>query len=371
MAIKVWDGFDHYNNVNDLAARSGFLQIDPDTAFGFAFPTGRNGQQRCLAMGGTTSQENIISFVYAQRVASAFTGFAFFMPTGVGPLTFEFWDSVTLTCQISFMFRADNQTITVFRGNAGIATTKIGGDGGPIGTILGITNNNAFSQSSWNFLEFWPVIDNTTGSVKAYINNVEVIWVSGPITGVDTQVSANAWWDVMHIQTGIILVETLLMDDLYYGDTTTGAGTHPGNVPLGDCHTETLFALGNNTVQWTPLTSTNYVEVQEHSMDSDTSYNFSNTVGQEDLLNFDAMSSSANTIYGIQLTGAYRKDDAGGRQIKQALKSGATEVYGASNALGELNYVYFTDQWILNPDTGSNWTTVGVNGLSAGYNVSV
>lgn len=119
------------------------------------------------------------------------------------------------------------------------------------------------------------------------------------------------------------------------------------------------------------LTITNAGNVSEVAMDSDDTYNSSSTLNDEDLLVFGVLPGDINLVLGVQLTGAYRKDDAGTRVVKQALKSSTTEVYGADHYLSTETYVYFTDLFVLDPNTDTSWTTTGVNSLVAGYNVAV
>jgi hypothetical protein len=137
-------------------------------------------------------------------------------------------------------------------------------------------------------------------------------------------------------------------------------------VPLGDVRCLTLFPVGNNSIQWTPLANTNWQEVSETAMDGDTSYNFSDTAGQQDLFNFQALSGVINQIVAVQIKGAYRKSDAGQRTAAQQLVSGATQVAGATTYFG-LSYQYVTDLFPNDPNTGVGWTLSAVNALTAGY----
>jgi hypothetical protein len=375
MALKVWDGLDHYKDKDDWLARSGFLQYaQPITnASPIAFVTGRNGQGKAMNI----SQGNTPTYaVFQDRNKSAFVGFACLFDQNTGA-TFAFDDTIgngvvysaangTLTfstnTQINVYFNPVNYSILVSRGPLQFLSSG----NYYTGNLLYASGNNAWVSDVWNFIEIWVDVDPSAGFVKVWLNNVQKV----NLTGANTQVTANAWWDRLSIlPVGDAGSPDLTIDDFYYGDTTTGPGTFPGNAPIGDCHVNTLFAVGNDSVQWTPLALTNWQEVCELAMDSDTTYNFSSTVGQEDLLNFNALPVSTTLVFGVQVTGAYRKDDSGSRFIKQALKSNVTEQYGVNYSLSEVNYVYFTDQWILDPDTSANWTVTGVNSLAAGYNV--
>lgn len=356
--IQVFDGFDHYNDATDLTSRRGFLQYQqgaglPPTV---SFITGRNGFGKAMQLQG---QFTDTSCVFGQRVSSAFVGFAMNLQYASDGVRFQFIDSLTGDVNVEVFFNYLNYAVQVYRGSSTSG-----------GVLLGASANNQWSGNTWNFIEIWPVIaSGTGGSVEVRVNSETVL----SLTGVDTNFTgANAWWDVMAIQgdqPGSSGGFEAWFDDLYYGDTTVGPGLHACDVPIGDARVATVFPVGNNSVQWTPLANANWQEVSEVVMDSDTSYNYTTTAGDEDLLNFGSMENTIVTIYGVQVTGAYRKDDGGARVIKQGVKSGSTETYGANWSLPDTLYSYFTDQWVLDPNTGLNWTISGVNALSAGYNL--
>lgn len=356
MALKVWDGFDHYLNGTDLKSRlNNFVQYQqPATnATPIAFVTGRNGFGKALQL----QQGNTYTYaVFGQRVSSAFVGFGCqFANVGTGA-DFQFLDTVTGIVNVTVYFNPLNYAIQVYRGDRNSG-----------GVLLFAGPNNQWADNVWSFIEIWPVINGSTGSVTVHVNGVNACTV----TGVNTNFAgANAWWDSFGIRCNNINGNpTINIDDLYYCDTTTGAGLTPCNTFLGDCRVQTLFATGNDAVQWTPLAGSNWQEIAETAMDADTSYNYSSTPGQQDTLDFGALAGTITTIFGIQLTYAARKDDAGARSVKSIVKIAGTSYAGATYSLPDTNYAYFTDQWILNPDTGLNWVISGVNGAAYGYNM--
>lgn len=353
MAIYVWDGFDHYNNTSDFRARVGALNWGGSGNISFQTP-GRNGLGKALVIPSTNIAT--VRAVLQQRLANQFMGAAINCVTGCG-VTLSFLDTTASnTVQCSVYFNVTNHSVQIWRGSPGT------------GTLLAQTGNNVWANNVYNFIECWPIIDSTSGRVRVYLNSVLLLDTGAG--GVNTKQSANAWWDACQMDQsngGTLL--SIVVDDFYSGDTTTGAGAHPCNTPLGDCGTITLFATGNSSVTWTPLSGTNYQMIDEVAMDSDTSYNSTSTPGNEDLFTFGALSGSIVLIYGVQITGAYRKDDVGARSMKQALKSNVTEVYGSVFSLPDTSYSYITDQFILDPDTGLNWTVSGVNNVLAGYNL--
>jgi len=131
---------------------------------------------------------------------------------------------------------------------------------------------------------------------------------------------------------------------------------------------DTTFPVSNGAVQWTPLANSNWQEVSEIAMDSDTSYNFSSTPGQTDLFNMGALRAATSVVLGVQVTGAYRKDDATARQVAQQIKSGATQSAGTTNSIPS-GYAYYTDLFVLDPNTAASWTVTAAGSAEIGYNL--
>lgn len=135
---------------------------------------------------------------------------------------------------------------------------------------------------------------------------------------------------------------------------------------LGDVSVDTVFPTANVSVAWTPLANTNWQEVSEVVFDGDTSYNYTSGVGDVDLFAIGPVRTNIATVLAVQITGAYRKDDATSHIIEQQLKSGATQVDGDGNSVPS-GYVFFTDSWIQDPNTGLQWLAADVNALNIGY----
>jgi len=336
MAAGAWDGFDHYGSSTDLVMRMNNaiqwtgVSGGPTTQGG-----GRNGNGKAWA--------GNLGAVLPNRVADQFIGISTLV--GLSDIFFFFFDSVTNTVQVAVIFFARNYSIQIYRGN-------------PFGlfTLLYASANNVFSANSAHFIEIEPKIDALSGFVKIKIDGEQVV----NITGQNTQQSANAWWDVATMS------GATLWDDFYWADTTTGVN----NSFLGDLRSYTLWPTANSAVQFTPLANANWQEVSEVAFDGDVTYNFDSTVGHEDLFTMGQLPATLSGIVGLQLTGAYRKDDAGGRSMKNALKSSGTKVYGTTYALPDTSYAYFTDQWILDPNGSIAWTRTSLNAITAGYNLA-
>lgn len=355
MALKVWDGFDHYSATADFKQRSGFLQwqLPAVNAPVLSFVTGRNLFGKALQVSG--GQFSGFWAVFGDRNAEAIVGFAMLFGSTVAAAgcRFQFWDTVADQIQATVWFNEDNYAVQVYRGDTS-------------GTLLYASPNNVWAGHVWNFVEIRVKIHDSAGEVQARVNGVTV----ATITGVDTKATSNTWWDKLLLRPspdGISNAPIIQLDDLYYCDTTMGAGTFPANTFLGDAKVVTLFATGNDSVQWTPLSGTNYQMIDEQAMDGDATYNYETTAGDQDTFVFEPLESVITVIYGVQVTYAARKDDAGMRVTKSVAKVGGTSYFGADKSLPDQVYTYFTDLWILNPNTAANWTITGVNAATYGY----
>jgi hypothetical protein len=157
-----------------------------------------------------------------------------------------------------------------------------------------------------------------------------------------------------------------LIDDFYICDVT---GSSPFNGFLGPVRVYTRFPSSAASTQFTPLTSTNVSQIKETSMDSDTSYNFSSTVGQSDLFNADSIPSGAPPL-ACKVTAAARQDSSGSRSLQTLLKTSSTTSGGAGVALSQ-TYAYQSDIYTQDPDAGPGaWTNSSVNASQIGYSLT-
>jgi len=347
MALIVYDGFDHYNNGSDFTQRTGTLQWAYQSYPNFVSP-GRNGYGKLLNVGGTT--------VYGTlnvQLPTITLGVAVNFTNGTGNVYFYLNDVVSGASQLTLVFSPLTNLINIYRGNS------FGG------SVLLATGLNAIVANGWNFIEFHSTISATAGTLALRVNGQAIPSVPDQ-TGINTfnsnASSATVSAIVMQGDGG----HTTYVDDLYICDGTTGPGSYPNNLFVGDSRCSTLFPDGNSSVTWTPLTGANWQEVSETAMDSDTSYNRTNTAGAQDSFNFNTLASDINQVIGIQVTVALRKEDAGARTVAPVLVIGGTTYQGTAVSV-DTTYLYITSLWPINPHTSASWTAADVNGLQAGY----
>lgn len=100
-----------------------------------------------------------------------------------------------------------------------------------------------------------------------------------------------------------------------------------------------------------------------------TAYNYSTTVGDQDLFNMGPMDPTLTTVFGVAVKTAVLKTDAGAKSAAVAVKSGATTNLGPSTALN-LALRVLEEMHQTNPDTGIAWTPAEVNSMQVGYEVT-
>jgi hypothetical protein len=343
MALKVIEGWDHYSNpATDMLQRQGLLQWTAQPSASLV--TGRNGYGRALQCGSSTYGS--LNGVLGANFATLYAGFALVLSTN-NNVTFSFGDAVAGSAQV------------VFTLNAATGVISAGSGGSPLAT----SGTNAFSPYVYNYFEFGATINATTGMVACRVNGVSVL----SATGIDTQYTANAYTnEIIFADTVSGIGPNFTIDDLYVCDSTTGPGTYPCNGFLGDVSVDTVYPSANNAVAWTPLASANWQEVSEVAMDSDSSYNYSATAGQVDTFAIGALRAATNLVYGVQVTGAYRKDDASSRTIQQRVLSASTVGAGTAASI-PTGYVYISDMFAVDPNTSASWAVASVNALKVGY----
>jgi hypothetical protein len=236
----------------------------------------------------------------------------------------------------------------VYRG-----TTKLGE------TTLVVPTN------TFTYIEWYVKHDQTSGEMRVAVNGV----LDLTLTSQDTTNTANAFASIMRIgnhgtNSGFNMGNQDF-DDLYICD---GAGaTH--TTLLGDCRVDALLPNGDGSNSaWTVSTGTTHSTlVDDAAPNDDTDYLSTATASAREshaVTNLPSMATPL--IYGLQHCLSMKKDDAGTRQVKSLLKSGATTQAGATTHTLSTSYVYYRELWTLDPATGAAWDVAAVNALEAG-----
>jgi len=221
------------------------------------------------------------------------------------------------------------------------------------------TSTVALGFDTAYYLEWLLTIHGSTGVSTVRIDGVPVVSVSGA----NTQMTGNALANRLRLGnlTAVVSLGDLDIDDVYVCTNQTTF--------LGDCRVDYLAPTGDGTYQdWTPSTGTaHYALVDELAPNGDTDYLANATPGARESHHFPSLPSIPNPqIRGVQHAFCARKDDAGTRQLRSLLVSGATTQVGSTVHTQALSYVSYQELYETDPQTGLAWTVPGVNALEAG-----
>lgn len=154
---------------------------------------------------------------------------------------------------------------------------------------------------------------------------------------------------------------------------TTGvkaAATYTSGVPA-TCPTVTTGQV--NWCIWGNCTgaAVSWPAVKHNPPPGDISYVFSNTVGDEDLLSFPALSTTPTKIYYGAVRAVVKRSDAGSRTIDFRMKSSSTSSSGSlAGQSPALSYTVMNSFFATDPNTGVDWTPSGWNAAYAGYKIA-
>lgn len=226
------------------------------------------------------------------------------------------------------------------------------------GTSLGISAAGVIAANTWYWLAIKTTINNTTGVVTIYVNNVSVL----ALTSQDTQNAGTAACD--NIQLGSVGAGLNTdWDNVVILDTT-------GSAPLNDIPTEewridTRSATGaGNSTQFTASTGSNWQNVDDATQDGDSTYNSSSTAGHIDL--FAIQDFDAGVVRAVQVNMVARRDDAGPRDIREKCRSASANYSGTTQTVTSayLNYRQIRE---TDPATAAAWTAANLNAAEFGY----
>ncbi len=242
------------------------------------------------------------------------------------------------------------------------------------GTVLG-TSTNSILTNAYYFMEMKVLINSSTGTAELRVNGVA--WI-GPLTSQNTQATGNASANVVSLSTSTNVntsAFTADYDDVVFwdGQTTDANGFSDIHDFIGDCGLVWLLPTGaGSTTQFTPLTGSNWSEVNEATPDGDTSYVEDSTVGQLDTYAMADLAGTAVTVKSLACVSYARKTDVGSRGMKTELRSASANASHATEISLGNSYIYNFQNWGQDPNNGSatNWTPTSVNAVEAGQTVS-
>lgn len=241
------------------------------------------------------------------------------------------------------------------------------------GAILAKTLPWAFVPGNWFYLEVKITPGLTGGSLEVRVNTVPVLSLTNIRISDGTPVLPATQHGITHFTWGYIPIAdttssnagNLWYSDDFYFLTMDGPNN---NDYLGNVRVKYMPVIGNaSPIEWdiggTSPAPTNWQSVLNINT-NDTTYVRTSTIGDLDLYDVDP-NLDTPYVYGIEVAGAYRQDDATQRFVRNVLESGSTRVEGAEYATNQ-SYVYFYDVFELNPDTGLPFTGAQANAVNIG-----
>lgn len=390
MALKYFDGFDHY-------APAGSLVDVLHTGIGNAF---RYVQAQAVAPGqpgrvpGTNSysvaimESSTAGYLQCDSVedfSTAIVGFGLKLGVGFGsdnnvqPLyitlgdntetvgSSDYWGSVPRG-QVTVTINTDG-SISIYTGSAPNAHQNT-----PVTpTTFALIGHipNVINPFVWNFIEIKCVLKNdTTGSISVRINSKTVL----SLTGVQTATSGNDWtnslsWGSIASSNSYIP----LIDDFYWCDSSTGPNpTYPNNDFLGELQVLTGYPIANGpTIEWTTGTTAvpNYENVNAVQNNEGATYNYTSTAGQTDDFTMTPLPSQVDAVIAVEVVGSYTRTGTDARELSHYIKSSGTIAGGGTYAQTQNTYQYFSDVFEVDPATGIAWTIASTDTLVVGYSL--
>lgn len=224
------------------------------------------------------------------------------------------------------------------------------------------------TQGAWHQFVAKVFISDTVGTIEVRMDGIATPIIN--LTGLDTRnggagnISRIAVGETINVANISPLATTTRIMDLAVWD-------NDGNSPsgwVGDVRVDDYTPSGDgSSTQWTPLSSTNYSQVDEAAADYDTTYVYTSTNAQIDLYAMNNMTHNPPNIYSVSPNAVAKKIDAGTAQLKLKMVNGATTSTGAAETLTMGTYIRYIMHFGANPDTATAWTVADVDAAEGGF----
>jgi hypothetical protein len=331
MALIFADGFNHYST-SELAAKWDTRSSASNNVINSG--TGQNGSNSWRQTSNNYLEKNFPlgqTFIFGAWLK--FTG-----TSASNTILFELLNGANSQFNIAY----NDRFITIRR----------------LSTIISVSNYK-FTNNEEHYIECKVTLHDINGSYEVRVNGGTIAAESG-INTTTSSLAANRFR--LGQQTAIL--GTVDWDDFYLLDSSGSML----NDFLGPIHIETLLpnGVGVNS-EWDVLTGpNNYQDVDESPPDGDTSYVFSNTVGEKDTYAFSNLSMTAGTIHAVRINHYARKTGIGTRTINTAVVSNSTNYQiGPANSIISV-YKFLSNNVEVDPNTSSAWSISGLNSAEFG-----
>jgi hypothetical protein len=331
---------------------------------GYSLCLQNNGNNGYLELDFGNQTTTLVAFGLKMVPGGSYPGQPFIVALGDTVYNAAGTNITTPVQQVSVLFGLDG-SVSAYRG--GPINAQAGGTY-PTDTLLAQAFN-VFNPNAWNFVEISTTTNGTTGALSVRVNSKAVSGLT--LTGINTQVTPNAYTNCVYwycpYGSGYYSPQ---IDDLLLMDGTTGSGPNAFNSFQGELEVRTFAPISNGgTVQWTPISGSNYQNVDGPINNQGTIYNSSTTTGNIDIFNMATLSGEIINVLAVQVTGSYERTGTDMHSIGQRIVSSGTVSAGGTYALVQGQYQYFSDEYPNDPATSTTWTLSGVNAILAGYSL--
>ena len=343
MAMQFCDGFEQYADLADFR-RSRWTTTSGGIT---GFSAGRHGGQRIDLHGANMDMHLNVVGDHAELIFGVAVN----------------WTGASMQAHDIFQtFYLDSEQFVLSVNTSGELIAQRGG------TQLDITSGLGLTNGGWYYIEARCVIDNTVGEYEVKVNGTTQL---GPATGQDTQQSPTAKISKVVLRNQGTADPSY--DDFYMLDATGLTN----NDFLGDIIVETVFPMADgNRNDMTRVGGglNNYEAVDDGSTpDDDTTYNHGNTVGDDELYDFDDLTGNGfqiDTVHAVGVCNHHRSANEGTRAVRALARSNVTEVEGESHGC---SVTYRLDQHVYetDPDGGGAWDEAAVNAAEFGITIEV
>lgn len=274
-------------------------------------------------------------------VDTMIAGVGFKVPSAVQAYILSFWDGGTLG--MNLRTQAGGSELQIYRGTT-LVETSVGAN---------------IQTNTWMYVEMKVKCNNSTGTYDVKVNGTTVLTA----TGVDTQAGSNAYHDTCRLRGSGV---TCFYDDFYVCDSSGS----DNNDFLGNVKVVAIFPDGDDTTNWTTSTpsANHYENVDETTVDDDTSYVEDDTTNTTDLYDYAALP-TLGTIMGLQINTDCRETDATSYDIKMPIESSGNQYDGSAETVGSVSWVTRRRIEGTNPDTSNAWTESEINAAKFGIKV--
>lgn len=350
------EGFDHYSSHLDLDdnrmwTSGGYTGLNVST-----FESGRAGG-KCLKGDGASLTKILPD---SPPFPSFLVGFALKHAPGSGKIltfgTSSFGDMCSL--------------YTNYQGQIGVVPSNVEIDSS--GDVIKSQFPNTLVRNAWYYIEIYVLFHVSNGRVIIRVDGETWVDESGVYT---SNGGGHSYAQYVALRSDPYSTYKYYWDDLYLiGDA------NPLTDFKGPMKVVTLYPTADTAQKdFTPSSGADNfslvddVLVAPATIDSDSTYVQSSTVGHKDLYDFSDLPAGLGDPVAVQLTCRTKKDSATARNMQNVVLSNGVEAVGADWPLGTGSYSTIYDIWVEDPGLAipGPWTQERINLMQAGVKISL